>query len=68
MTLRVLLLNAGGLLVHRVTFALRDGTGDIVPKAPWKCEWGGGSSIENPHVQRVQYCDLLVSGDNTHYA
>lgn len=44
-----------------MTFALRENVGAVVPKAPWKCEWGGGSSIENPHVQRVQYCDLLVS-------
>ena len=29
-------------------------------KPPWLVEWGGGSSIENPHVQRVHYCELLV--------
>ncbi len=43
-----------------MSFSLRDGVGEMVEKAPWKVEWGGGSSIENPHVQRVQYCDLLV--------
>ena len=29
-------------------------------KPPWLVEWGGGASIENPHVQRVHYCELLV--------
>lgn len=24
-------------------------------------EWGGGVSIENPHVQRARYCQLLVA-------
>lgn len=23
-------------------------------------EWGGGASVENPHRQRVLYCELLV--------
>ena len=29
-------------------------------KPPWLVEWGGGASVENPHVQRVHYCQLLV--------
>lgn len=42
-------------------FSLRPGVGDWVGKAPWKVEWGGGASVENPHFQRVHYCELLVS-------
>ena len=34
--------------------------GEYVEKPPWLEEWGGGSSIENPHVQRVHYTELLV--------
>ena len=53
------------LLVRRdgtkVSFSLRAGVGTPVAKAPWKVEWGGGASIENPHYQRVHYCDLLVT-------
>ncbi|PSC69443.1 arginine methyltransferase [Micractinium conductrix] len=45
----------------KLRFALRQGVGEYVPRAPWKIEWGGGSSIENPHYQRVHYCQLLVS-------
>ncbi len=41
-------------------FRLRAGMGDWVDRAPWRIEWGGGSSIENPHFQRVHYCQLLV--------
>ena len=44
----------------RLTFALRPDLGVAVPRAPWLEEWGGGSSVENPHVQRVKYCELLV--------
>lgn len=43
-----------------VRFSLRAGVGDWVDKAPWREEWGGGASVENPHVQRVHYCELLV--------
>lgn len=24
-------------------------------------EWGGGSSVENPHFQRLHYCKLLIA-------
>ena len=41
-------------------FALRQGVGEWVERAPWKVEWGGGASVENPHYQRVHYCELLV--------
>lgn len=44
----------------QVRFSLRAGTGSPVAVAPWKEEWGGGASVENPHFQRVHYCDLLV--------
>lgn len=44
----------------RLSFKLRQGVGTPVPRAPWKVEWGGGASVENPHYQRVHYCDLLV--------
>ncbi len=43
-----------------IRFALRAGVGNWVDKAPWREEWGGGASVENPHVQRVHYCELLV--------
>ena len=53
------------LLVKRegpqIQFRLRAGVGDWVDRAPWRIEWGGGSSVENPHYQRVHYCQLLVS-------
>lgn len=29
-------------------------------RSPWKEQWGGGASVDNPHYQRVHYCDLLV--------
>lgn len=45
----------------QIRFSLRAGAGQMVERAPWKIEWGGGSSVENPHFQRVHYCDLLVS-------
>ena len=45
-------------------FALRPGVGDWVDRAPWKVEWGGGASVENPNFQRVHYCELLVSDKN----
>ena len=32
-----------------------------VPKPPWLDKWGGGASVENPHVQRVEYCRLLLA-------
>lgn len=44
----------------KLRFSLRPGVGDWVDRAPWKIEWGGGASVENPHFQRVHYCDLLV--------
>ena len=44
----------------KVSFRLREGAGARVPRAPWRIEWGGGASIENPHYQRVHYCQLLV--------
>ena len=44
-----------------IRFSLRAGAGSPVDRAPWKEEWGGGASVENPHFQRVHYCDLLVS-------
>ena len=44
----------------RLRFALRAGVGAPVPRAPWRVEWGGGASTENPHFQRVHYCELLV--------
>ena len=46
--------------VLQVRFRLRERAGEAVPIAPWKQAWGGGSSVENPHVQRVHYCQLLV--------
>ncbi|KAL4451864.1 hypothetical protein ABPG75_007526 [Micractinium tetrahymenae] len=45
----------------RLRFSLRQGMGEPVGRSPWKIEWGGGSSIENPHYQRVHYCQLLVT-------
>ncbi len=44
----------------QVRFRLREGVGGWVDRAPWRIEWGGGASVENPHVQRVHYCQLLV--------
>ncbi|KFM29158.1 Protein arginine N-methyltransferase 7 [Auxenochlorella protothecoides] len=44
----------------RLNFALRQGVGEEVARPPWKEQWGGGASVENPHVQRVHYCELLV--------
>lgn len=44
----------------QIRFSLRAGTGSPVAIAPWKEEWGGGASVENPHFQRVHYCELLV--------
>ena len=44
----------------KIHFKLRQGIGQPVEKAPWKIEWGGGASVENPHYQRVHYCELLV--------
>lgn len=44
----------------KLKFSLRQGMGEYVGKAPWKIEWGGGASVENPHFQRVHYCELLV--------
>ena len=31
------------------------------PRAPWLEEWGGGVSVENPHVQRSRYFDLVAA-------
>lgn len=45
---------------NRIRFSLRQGVGEEVERPPWKETWGGGASIENPHVQRVHYCELLV--------
>eukprot|EP00887_Chlorella_sp_A99_P001822 scaffold19.g1822.t1 len=44
----------------KLRFSLRQGVGEWVERAPWRIEWGGGSSVENPHFQRVHYCELLV--------
>lgn len=44
----------------KMSFRLRQGVGYAVPKSPWKIEWGGGASVENPHYQRVHYCELLL--------
>ena len=44
----------------QIRFSLRAGTGSPAATAPWKEEWGGGASVENPHFQRVHYCELLV--------
>jgi protein arginine N-methyltransferase 7 len=46
----------------KVSFRLREGAGERVPRAPWRIEWGGGASVENPHYQRVHYCQLLARG------
>ena len=46
---------------NQFKFSLKQGVGSAVGKSPWKVEWGGGSSVENPHYQRVHYCQLLVS-------
>ena len=27
---------------------------------PWEVTWGGGASVENPHYQRVHYCELIL--------
>ena len=35
----------------RIRFALREGVGEAVGRPPWKASWGGGASVENPHVQ-----------------
>ena len=45
---------------NNIRFSLREGSGVAVGKPPWKVEWGGGASVESPHVQRVHYCELLV--------
>lgn len=39
---------------------MQAGVGQLADRAPWLEEWGGGASVENPHVQRVHYCELLV--------
>lgn len=44
----------------KIHFRLRQGVGYAIPKSPWKIEWGGGASVENPHYQRVHYCELLL--------
>ena len=46
---------------ERLRFSLREGEGDWVAKPPWLVTWGGGSSVESPHFQRVHYCTLLVN-------
>ena len=51
--------------MRQVRFKLRERAGEPVPIAPWKQTWGGGSSVENPHVQRVHYCKLLVQAGPT---
>ena len=45
----------------KIRFSLRAGAGSPVARAPWKEEWGGGASVENPYFQRVHYCELLAS-------
>jgi type III protein arginine methyltransferase len=44
----------------KMHFSLRQGAGEWAGRAPWRIEWGGGASVENPHFQRVHYCELLV--------
>lgn len=51
----------------RMRFSLRQGVGEAVGRSPWKVEWGGGSSVENPHYQRVHYCQLLVRSQLTQH-
>lgn len=41
-------------------FQLRPGLGEWVPRPEWLEEWGGGTSVENPHVQRARYLQLLT--------
>lgn len=48
----------------QIRFSLRAGAGSPVAKAHWKEEWGGAASVENPHFQRVHYCELLVSASH----
>ena len=50
----------------QIRFKLREGVGRFVERPPWKIEWGGGSSVENPHFQRVHYCELLVMAPCPH--
>lgn len=52
----------------RLRFSLRQGVGEAVGRSPWKVEWGGGSSVENPHYQRVHYCQLLVRAQRARHA
>eukprot|EP00210_Caulerpa_lentillifera_P006726 g6428.t1 len=46
---------------NRIHFRNKHGVGIPVEKAPWKVQWGGGASIENPHFQRLHYCELLIN-------
>jgi hypothetical protein len=45
------------LFVHQQNRFTRDNFGHHFLNA--QEPWGGGVSIENPHVQRVEYCRLL---------
>lgn len=31
-----------------------------VRRSPWKEQWGGGSSVDNPHYQRLHYTELIL--------
>ena len=35
-------------------------TGHARALPPWEVTWGGGASVENPHYQRVHYCELIL--------
>lgn len=42
------------------TFKLRGNVGTPRALPPWEVTWGGGASVENPHYQRVHYCELIL--------
>lgn len=45
----------------RLSFHPRPGLGEFVERPEFLEEWGGGVSVENPHVQRAKYIELLTS-------
>ena len=49
----------GGTETDR-TFKLRGNVGTPRALPPWEVTWGGGASVENPHYQRVHYCELIL--------
>jgi len=49
----------GGSNAER-TFKLRGNVGTPRAFPPWEIKWGGGASVENPHYQRVHYCELIL--------